>query len=430
MRQTRKSRRPARKTVMNFDPKALNALAVNLHGRRIGIINRISGDRYLFSFEDSYIEDANRPTLSLSFKGQAGGLVIPTRAVTGRLPAFFSNLLPEGPLREYLAARAGLQPNREFFLLATLGADLPGALTITPAEQMSSASAVDHDSREHPVMETAFRFSLAGVQLKFSAIMEAAGGLTIPAAGIGGSWIVKLPSSQFASVPENEYAMLALARVVGIEVPRTELIDIREIHGLPADAGAMEGNALAVQRFDRGATGETIHMEDFAQVFGLYPQDKYHHRSYANIAAVLRAETGEAGTYEFFRRLVFSVFIGNGDMHLKNWSLLYPDWRTPRLSPAYDFVATLPYLPNDNLALTFGGSRGMQEITPDQVRRFADTARLPASPLWRIVTEISERTVSAWDTLPETDLLPKKMRHTIRDQILTVGRGIERATEG
>jgi serine/threonine-protein kinase HipA len=239
---------------------------------------------------------------------------------------------------------------------------------------------------------------------------------------MGGSWIVKLPSNRFASVPENEYTMLALARAVGIEVPRTELIDIRDIRGLPADAGAMEGKALAVQRFDRGAKGEAVHMEDFAQVFGLYPDDKYHHRSYANIAAVLWAETGEAGTYEFFRRLVFSVLIGNGDMHLKNWSLLYPDRRTPVLSPAYDFIATFPYIPNDSLALSFGGSRSLSEIGTDQVRRFADTARLPASPLWTIVTDIIDRTVAAWERLPEKDLLSEKMRKAIGEQILTVAK--------
>jgi serine/threonine-protein kinase HipA len=165
-------------------------------------------------------------------------------------------------------------------------------------------------------------------------------------------------------------------------------------------------------------------MEDFTQVFGLYPQDKYHHRSYANIAAVLWAETGEAGTYEFFRRLVFSVLIGNGDMHLKNWSLLYPDRRTPVLSPAYDFVATLPYIPNDNLALTFGGSRSLSGITADQVRRFADTARLPASPLWRIVTEITDRTVTAWRDLPEKDLLPERLRSPIGNQILAAAESI------
>jgi serine/threonine-protein kinase HipA len=411
---------------MNSNSKTLNALAVNLHGRRIGVINRIGGDRHLFSFEQDYIDDANRPTLSLSFKGQKGGLVIPTRAVTARLPVFFSNLLPEGHLRDYLAARAGVKPQREFFLLAVLGADLPGALTVAPMELVAQGG-IDHTAGhkdDERIPDSALRFSLAGVQLKFSAVMEASGGLTIPAGGMGGSWIVKLPSARFPAVPENEYIMMALARAVGIEVPRTKLIDIRDIRGLPADAGAMEGKALAVQRFDRGAKGETIHMEDFAQVFGLYPEDKYQHRSYANIAAVLWAETGEGGTYEFFRRLVFSVLIGNADMHLKNWSLLYPDRRTPVLSPAYDFVATLPYLPKDNFALAFGGSRSLGEITTDQVRRFADTARLPASPLWPIVTDIAGRSVAAWEQLAEKDLLPENMRKAIGEQILSIAKSV------
>jgi serine/threonine-protein kinase HipA len=106
--------------------------------------------------------------------------------------------------------------------------------------------------------------SLAGVQLKFSATIEASDNLTIPADGIDGSWIVKLPSSRFPSLPENEYVMMTLARIIGIDVPRTELIDIGTIRGLPIDAGAMEGKALIVERFDRDDKGETIHMEDFA----------------------------------------------------------------------------------------------------------------------------------------------------------------------
>jgi serine/threonine-protein kinase HipA len=411
---------------MNFDPKTLNVLAVYLYRNRIGVINRIGGDRHIFSFEQDYLDDSSRPTLSLSFKGQAGGIVVPTHAVVARLPVFFSNLLPEGHLREYLAARAGVKPQREFFLLAVLGADLPGALMVTPVDQHEEtiASHVGEQDPDERVRESALRFSLAGVQLKFSAIMEASGGWTIPASGMGGSWIVKLPSGRFGAVPENEYTMMALAREVGIEVPRTELINIGDIHGMPADVGMMEGKALAVQRFDRGPKGETIHMEDFAQVFGLYPDDKYRRRSYANIAAVLWAETGEAGTYEFLRRLVFSVLIGNADMHLKNWSLLYPDRRTPMLSPAYDLVATLPYIRDDKLALTFGGSRSLSEITPDQIRRFADTARLPASPLWKIVAETTDRTVSAWEKLAEKDILSKKMCDVIGDQIFSVAKTV------
>ncbi|HVA72641.1 MAG TPA: HipA N-terminal domain-containing protein [Candidatus Limnocylindrales bacterium] len=67
---------------MKFDPKKLNALPVQLHGHRIGVINRLGGDRHLFAFEQDYIDDPERPTLSLSFKGQTGGLVTSTRPVS------------------------------------------------------------------------------------------------------------------------------------------------------------------------------------------------------------------------------------------------------------------------------------------------------------------------------------------------------------
>ena len=122
-----------------------DALVVRLHDRRIGMINRLAGDRYLFAFDQAYVDDASRPTLSLSFKAASGGLVTHVRPYNVRLPPFFSNLLPEGHLREYLAARAGVKPERDFFLLAALGADLPGAISVMPAD----AGPVDprHDDR-------------------------------------------------------------------------------------------------------------------------------------------------------------------------------------------------------------------------------------------------------------------------------------------
>lgn len=393
---------------MKFDPKKLNALSVQLHGRQIGIITRLAGNRQLFAFEQDYIDDQQRPTLSLSFKGSTGGLVTNFRPVGRRVPAFFSNLLPEGHLREYLAERADVNPEREFFLLAVLGADLPGALVVAPLEGQAQPPEAHHDHDDEQREddhghggEEPLRFSLAGVQLKFSAVMEASGGLTVPVDGMGGSWIVKLPSARYKAVPENEFAMLELARRVGIAVPENKLVEIPSIKGLPEQAHTVEGKALAVKRFDRLPNGKPVHMEDFAQVFGRYPNHKYKFRSYANIAAVLWAESGGNAVWEFVRRLVFSVLIGNADMHLKNWSLLYPDRRTPVLSPGYDFVATLLYVPNDTLGLSFGGSRSLSEITPEQMRRFADTARIPASPLWPIAVETAERTVASWKTLEQ-----------------------------
>jgi serine/threonine-protein kinase HipA len=393
------------------------------------VINRLAGDRQLFSVEQDYVDDPIRPTLSLSFKGPGGRLVVTPRSYAARVPPFFSNLLPEGHLRTYLAAQAGVKPEREFFLLAVLGADLPGGVIITPldaeGERTDRSEAPVHHEHEGGAAAPLFRFSLAGVQMKFSAILEAKGGLTIPAGGMGGSWIVKLPSAEFNAVPENELVMLELARAIGISVPKNRLVRVEDIAGLPADAERLTGHALAVQRFDRGPDGQRVHMEDFAQVFGLFPAGKHGERSYANIAAVLWAETGEEGTYEFLRRLVLSVLVGNGDMHLKNWSLLYPDGRTPVLSPAYDLVSTVPYIPRDQLGLTFGDSHSLSGITKDQLRRFIDKAGLPASPVGKIVRETVERTVEAWRTLDARDLLPADLRTQVDRQIETAAQGTE-----
>ena len=79
---------------MPHDPKEFNNLAVLLHGRRVGVMNRLGGEKHLFSFDDDYINDPERKTLSLSFKGQAGGLVPSTPLVSRKIQPFFSNLLP------------------------------------------------------------------------------------------------------------------------------------------------------------------------------------------------------------------------------------------------------------------------------------------------------------------------------------------------
>ena len=107
----------------------MNALRILLYGEPVGTLIRLTDDKNLFSFEESYINAALRPTLSLSFKDAAGGLITSERPTQTKLPPYFSNLLPEGRMREYLAWRAGVKAEREFFLLAALGRDLPGALT-------------------------------------------------------------------------------------------------------------------------------------------------------------------------------------------------------------------------------------------------------------------------------------------------------------
>ena len=68
-----------------------------------------------------------------------------------------------------------------------------------------------------------------------------------------------------------------------------------------------------------------------------------------------------------------AAITGNGDMHLKNWSLLYPgDGRTPKLSPVYDVLSTIPYIPKDGLALSLAGEKSFKALTPERWRNFAN----------------------------------------------------------
>jgi serine/threonine-protein kinase HipA len=400
----------------------IGVLDVLLHGQPIGTLTRLPGDRVLFAFTENYISDKNRATLSLSFKDALGNLITDVRPTQTRLPAFFANLLPEGPMRDYLAERAGVKPEREFFLIAVLGQDLPGALEIRPADgrtPLDNNGAVSAEAVADSASEAALHFSLAGVQLKFSAVKSATGRLTIPVDGVGGSWIVKLPSTKFPNVPENEFAMMELARRVGISVPETALVPINQIFGLPSEINAFGEHAYVIKRFDRAANGERIHIEDFAQVFGVFPERKYERASYRNIAEVIWTETGETGIVEFVRRLVFTALIGNADMHLKNWSLIYLDRWNASLAPAYDFVSTIVYLPDDRLALTFVDSKQFSSITIEQFERFAVKARLPTKLILDTVHETVTRFSKAWHAPPE-GLTDVRMREAIERHLQSV----------
>lgn len=110
----------------------VSVLEVLLHGTAIGTITRFADDRTLFAFNEAYIEDRQRPTLGLGFKDAHGQLIIDQQPTRVRLLPWFSNLLPEGHMRTYLAQRADIHPNREFFLLWALGKDLPGAIGVRP----------------------------------------------------------------------------------------------------------------------------------------------------------------------------------------------------------------------------------------------------------------------------------------------------------
>jgi serine/threonine-protein kinase HipA len=345
-----------------------NYYAVLLHGHRVGTLCQ-QGDYTRFLLNERYLEDSDRPVLGLVFEERLGK----PYASALRLPVWFSNLLPEGPLRQWIAEDRGVSLDREMELLAQVGHDLPGAVQVLPADGPDSGwtwpeSEVPHTRDRGDRGAFQWRFSLAGVALKFSMLAQG-DRLTVPAVGERGDWLVKFPDYRFDDVPRNEYTMMRLAAAAGLEVPEVRLVHRDELRGVPHRMWPNDEQwAFAVRRFDRSddAARTAVHIEDFAQVRDKYPHRKYE-GSFETVAAVAYRGRDVRALREVARRLAFSVLIGNGDAHLKNWSLIYRDRRIPTLSPAYDLVSTVVYREEgdgpEDLGLKFCGSKRFTTVS-------------------------------------------------------------------
>lgn len=386
--------------------------AVHLHGRPIGTLHRRLDYTWL-TFEASYVEDPARAVLGLRFEENLRARY----AANLRLPPWFSNLLPEGRLREWIADARGTPITREMELLAHVGHDLPGAVQVLESDRAARAS--QSDAQEvtapppRPFVDATWRFSLAGVGLKFSMLAKK-DQFTAPGVGEGGDWIIKLPDHQHAAVPLNEFAMMTLARESGIDVPEIRLVDRDQIQSLPdAVWPPLERQAYAIRRFDRADDRSPIHIEDLAQIRGFYPENKYD-GSFETVASLVYRGRDTASLLEFIRRLAFNILISNGDAHLKNWSLIYKNQRVPTLSPAYDLVATSVYRPSgapETTGLKFCGTRRFERITSSCFsalqRKLGVAVSLPDE-----VDLLVERVLEAWPRISELfrDLPVAKLR--------------------
>lgn len=396
-----------------LDPRSITSLDVLLNDLTVGMIVRTPGDFNAFSFEQSYRQTGGFPVLSLSFRAAHGGLRKDPKPVARALPSFFANLLPEDKLREAMERHhsGSVRAGNDFDLLAALGSDLPGAVRIVPSE-----GSVVRNEGLTPSRPKA-RFSLAGVQMKLSVIKNTGkgGGLTIPLGDEQGSYIAKFPSTSFPSVSENEFANLALAEAIGMDVPERELVEQSQFEGIPEEFETLsDGKVLLVKRFDRVAGGERIHIEDFAQVFGVYPSRKYEGASYHDIAVAIGVAVSSAAAIEFVRRLALAVLTGNGDMHLKNWSLIYyGKGNKPALAPVYDVLSTVPYIPSDAMALSLAGERPFKAMNAQRWKVFAHRARLPEAAVLKAVTGTVERVNQSWWSLPERAVVPDRVLERI-----------------
>lgn len=373
----------------------MSALAVMLGSIQIGILEQFEEERQRFSFSDQYVASLleSRPVLGQIFEDRFPNSI----SVDGPI-CWFTHLLPQGAMLRWRARLLGIDQDDTFEFLKYLGEDLPGAVTLVPCDSplRTRNSSPQRPPQQQDDGETRFRFSLAGAQWKLSA-QSSGRGLTTRATFGGTALIAKFHSPEYPGLPECEFATMTWAQATGLHTPDFSLRKVSDFDQIPEEMNTGDGSVFVIDRFDRTLNGR-IHMEDFGQILDRPPGDSQYQGSYEELGSVLRW-IAPASAAEFLRSVVFHVIAGNGDAHLKNFSVIYPDSRNAELSPAYDIVSTVLYLPpgREALALRLDGQMKFEAVSLDSFSGLIKCLGIELPAGKSIVCEFVEAALNAWN---------------------------------
>lgn len=329
-----------------------------------------------FSYLPVYLDAGGEPvatTLPLSDE--------PRVTAPGSVPPYFAGLLPEGRRLTALARHLKISLDDEFSLLAAVGANAVGDVTVTVAaggthsaeQPVDLPRALDQISFAELATGVPEFAGLAGVQEKVTGRM-----ISLPAKYSGAEYILKLSPPEFPRLVENEAYFLELAGRCGIPHADAQLVYDRD--GVAA---------LLVTRFDRGSEGEMFAIEDGCQALDRWPADKYLITQEQLVEGLVSNCDAEAvARRDLFAQIVFAVLTGNGDAHAKNFSIRQEagEWR---IAPAYDVPSTVFY-GDGTMALSLGG--GSQPPGRRKLLKFAESIGLPEPAAIRVVDSILEAT--------------------------------------
>lgn len=322
-------------------------LTVYLHNTQAGTLSQTDTGAMGFRYAPGYLERMGAHALSVSMplgaQPYADAVVRP----------FFSGLLPDEDQRRIIATNLHVSRDNPFSLLAKIGGDCAGALSLQkpeapPPPQANEVEWVDEEGLAgilrklptHPLLagEEGVRLSLAGAQSKMP-IQWVDGKVGIPRGSTPSTHILKPENPRFHHLVDNEFFCMRLAGACGIAVPPVAL---RRFGGVAC---------YIVERYDRapaqGGGWARLHQEDFCQALSVVPERKYEAEGGPGYAAILgvlekHAMTPALARQKFMRQFIFNHLIGNADAHAKNYALLYAQGR-PQLAPAYDLVCTEVY---------------------------------------------------------------------------------------
>jgi serine/threonine-protein kinase HipA len=341
-------------------PSGIRTLDAWMNGEFVGSWT-VQAQRHHFSYADTWLASPNARPLSLSLPLAQG-----TTPFSGdRVENYFDNLLPDSlDIRKRVATRFGAFSTRAFDLIEKIGRDCVGAVQLMPggstpldvrqisAEPLTEAGVAKllDETLATPVPgnlddSDGLRISLAGAQEK-TALLLHEGRWCVPRGATPTTHILKLPLGQvgrsradFSTSVENEWLCARLVAAFGLKVASSRI----ERFG--------RHKVLVVQRFDRALLGDwwaRLPQEDFCQVLGLPPGQKYENQGGPGMSIILDKLRGSAsaiGDREHFlaSQLLFWM-LAAPDGHAKNFSISIERQGAYRLTPLYDVLSAWPLI--------------------------------------------------------------------------------------
>lgn len=377
---------------------ATDRLQVRFGAQLVGQLDPGKHGRLDFTYDASWLANSHAFQVSLS---------LPLRAepyADGRGHTFFSNLLPEGAVREAVCNRLGISTDNDVALLRAIGGECAGALSVVAADDdppptgRARYDALDKrrlqslvsGDRVIPLLAggPSTRLSLAGAQDKVPvAVLD--GRIHLPIGGAPSTHILKLPHLLYAHIPVNEAFVTLLAARLGLDVVTAELFT----QTVPP--------SLLVERYDRVRVDDPwpavrLHQEDLCQALGLPPTRKYEQEGGPTLAAAIdlvrtHVRQPVIDVLRIIDWQAFNVCAGNSDGHGKNLSILYRT-REGTLAPFYDLLSTRHYPKLDRaLAMGVGGRRDPDKLGRAQWEALATELELGPRAVLERVESVAER---------------------------------------
>jgi serine/threonine-protein kinase HipA len=332
---------------------SIEILDVWVKGRKVGEL--IQEDyEYTFQYQDIASLDPDRDLVSLTMPVRA------KRYDTQFLMPPFQMPLPEGALLENLRTRFGkiMDISNDIVLLKLVGNNTIGRVRFTAKnEALKVQNQSVYSLKEllsYPETEDLFKDLLdqlaphsgvSGVQPK---VLWTEHGKKV--ALVSDQYILKSAGRDYPGLAVNEFFCLEAAKACGLTTPDFYLTENNEM--------------LVIKRFD-GDENRQLAFEEVCALLNRPNHGKYT-GSYEEVADLIQKvpcePVGDANR-DFFKSVVLSMMLRNGDAHLKNFGILYDDVKRKWLAPTYDLVTTTVYVPKDVPALTIAGAKQWPDIS-------------------------------------------------------------------